>query len=370
MILEAALQPDDNDIFLSNLALVPILATHGGNDRNVPTWHSRELISVLRSWNTNADTRYYEADNEPHWWDTVLSSDTVQDFIEETLTSRRSRHRNSAFTLTTLIPEETGSMHGFRILEIATPGLLARLRVRRSGDNVTVSTVNTRQFSLNVETWEAISSITVDAQAVSFRPSANSVWFVKDNGSWQTLAEPQLVRPSGPMNRILATTSPLTIIIPRSDIHVSYALQIAHNLLSYLRIDSNIVFDDEALQLHDQDCSNQVILGGVNNIFGRAVLAKRPSEVQFTEEGWQLRSYLFNEPGLVCSSSLAMFVSGTDAEGFERALRLLPLRTGVGVPEWIITSNFADTTGAGGILGAGYWGSDWKWKESLSWLAR
>ncbi|KAG8805334.1 hypothetical protein FRC17_005560, partial [Serendipita sp. 399] len=365
MILEAALQPDDNDIFLSNLAVVPILATHGGNDRNVPTWHSRELISVLRSWNTYADTRYYEVDNEPHWWDTVLSSDTVQDFIEETLTSHRSRHRTSAFTLTTLIPEETGSMHGFRILDIATPGLLARLRVRRSGDDVAVSTVNTRQFSLDTECWGAISSITVDAQVVSFRPSANNLWFAKDNGTWQSLAEPQLVRPSGPMNRILATTRPLTIVIPRSDIYVSYALRIAHSLLSYLRVDTNIAFDDEALRLHDQasmDCSNLVILGGVDNIFGRAVLAKSPSEVRFTEEGWQLRSYLFNEPGLgilflhshpVCSSSLVMFVFGMDAEGFERALRLVPLRTGVGVPEWIITSNSADATGAGGILGAG-----------------
>jgi hypothetical protein len=47
-------------------------------------------------------------------------------------------------------------------------------------------------------------------------------------------------------------------------------------------------------------------------------------------------------------------MTGTDEAGLERILRILPFRTGVPVPEWIITSGEMDTKGTGGLLGAGY----------------
>ena len=71
-ILDTALTADDNDLFLSNLVHTPILAIHGsahghplflsipnlrnsGKDDNVPTWHSREAVSALRTWNPEAN---------------------------------------------------------------------------------------------------------------------------------------------------------------------------------------------------------------------------------------------------------------------------------------------------------------------------
>jgi hypothetical protein len=73
-ILESSFTPDDNDLFLSNLVDTPSLVSHGlvrhvvllnlrltqssSIDENVPTWHSRELVSVLRTWATDAIVRY------------------------------------------------------------------------------------------------------------------------------------------------------------------------------------------------------------------------------------------------------------------------------------------------------------------------
>ena len=75
-ILEISFTPDDNDLFLSNLIHTPILAIHGyapfsgssirftkqtyrrGNDENVPTWHTREYSSVIKTWDSNADIEY------------------------------------------------------------------------------------------------------------------------------------------------------------------------------------------------------------------------------------------------------------------------------------------------------------------------
>ena len=71
-ILDSSLTPDDNDLFLSNLADTPILAIHGyvksnlhtggyglitfrGDDDNVPTWHTREAVSVVKTWNPQAN---------------------------------------------------------------------------------------------------------------------------------------------------------------------------------------------------------------------------------------------------------------------------------------------------------------------------
>ena len=43
----------------------------------------------------------------------------------------------------------------------------------------------------------------------------------------------------------------------------------------------------------------------------------------------------------------------TDGAGLERVARLLPIRTGIPVPDWIIVGPLADTRGAGGVLSAG-----------------
>lgn len=50
----------------------------------------------------------------------------------------------------------------------------------------------------------------------------------------------------------------------------------------------------------------------------------------------------------------AIVVSGMDHDGFESAWHLLPRRTGMMIPEWIVTSKDMKSSGIGGVLGAGY----------------
>lgn len=52
-------------------------------------------------------------------------------------------------------------------------------------------------------------------------------------------------------------------------------------------------------------------------------------------------------------ATTAVIISGIDRDGFESAWHLLPRRTGMMIPEWIITSNEMKSAGVGGILGAG-----------------
>jgi hypothetical protein len=157
-ILECSFTPDDNDLFLSNLADTPVLVIHGcalhvkltnnihfmlpsGADTNVPTWHSRKAISILKTWaadaivecvllslvysfmNVSGSTSYREDQGQGHWYSSVFRNAQVKAFLDSVLAEKRDPPRRSAsFTLTTAVPADTGSLHGWRILSLLSPG--------------------------------------------------------------------------------------------------------------------------------------------------------------------------------------------------------------------------------------------------------
>ena len=78
-VLESALMPDDNDLFVTNVAGMPLLALHGcvsllprscsrsylhsprGSDMNVPVWHSRALLATLKTWYPETSATYVQS---------------------------------------------------------------------------------------------------------------------------------------------------------------------------------------------------------------------------------------------------------------------------------------------------------------------
>ena len=66
----------------------------------------------------------------------------------------------------------------------------------------------------------------------------------------------------------------------------------------------------------------------------------------------------FLASGLLFMHDTTLFIHGTgieegNHEGFERAMRAFPLRTGVPDPEWLVLGPNMDKWSTGGILGAG-----------------
>lgn len=116
------------------------------------------------------------------------------------------------------------------------------------------------------------------------------------------ILSPSPSRPTGPLQRILASKEGLVIVIPEgSNSHLSAAVRIAHNLLSYLRITCVILYDREAsqeLKNENSKCSNYVILGGKENSFGQELMATSPGPISFFKGGWMLRGQVFNSTGL------------------------------------------------------------------------
>ncbi|KAJ7043274.1 hypothetical protein C8F04DRAFT_1074310 [Mycena alexandri] len=388
-ILESSLTPDDNDLFLSNLVDTPVLAIHGGNDDNVPVWHSREYLSVLQTWNPDANVTFREDARQPHWYPSVLKNAQVQAVLDNILQASTQRHpRSKIFTLTVAVPSESGSLHGWKIERLSVPGRLGRLTVHTLADNqLRIVTSNVDRFSVLGDAWEGFASLQVDNSALEISPellNSDVVTFESDGRRAWKISAQNLKAPSQVSARIqsfLSTTAPFRLIVldNTSSRDTSLALRIAHDLNVYHRLDAEIILGYEAFQ--DQLASgitgNILIIGDAASPALAKLLENPQTSFRAENNRLAIRDATFDEAGLGIlflhphpqnADAQMLFLLSTDASGLERAGRLFPIRTGVTVPDWVITSSRADQVGAAGVVGAGVWGTGWGWNEAMSWL--
>ncbi|KAJ7702393.1 hypothetical protein B0H17DRAFT_923464 [Mycena rosella] len=384
-ILESSLTPDDNDLFLSNLVDTPVLAVHGGSDDNVPVWHSREAVGVLQTWNPEANVTFREDARQLHWYPSVLKNDQVQTFLDRILqTSSLPRPRSKSFTLTVAVPAESGSLHGWKIERLSVPGRLGRLTVHALTDNeLRIVTSNVEQFTVRADMLNIGSlyvnnklvDFTIGSGVIAFENDGDRVWKGRESARSKTAS----TQASARIQSLLSTTAPFRLVVldNSSSRDISLALRIAHDLNAYHRLDSELISGCTGMQDLGDGAGNILIIGDA----GSPVLAKmlESSKTPFRVENNRLaiRDTILNEPGLGILflhphpqniNGQILFLLSTDASGLERAGRLFPIRTGVTVPDWLITSSRAEQTGAGGVIGAGVWGTGWGWNEAMSWL--
>ncbi|KAI0807549.1 hypothetical protein C8Q74DRAFT_1363040 [Fomes fomentarius] len=394
-VLDSSLTPDDNDLFLSNLVDTPVLGIHGGDDDNVPVWHTRESISVLKTWSPQANATFREDPGQPHWYDTVFANDQVESFVSQALEAYKSDSvlstTSRGFTLTVAVPADSGSLHGWTIHRLAVPGRLARLTMHMEHEAIRVGTANVKSFSLH------LSRLPQDAHGLPFIVDGQKVeldeasWELPDlalglsheEGAWVPYPSSSLTAapPTGRIANFLTTSGPVAIVVPARvpSRTLSAALRIAHNLNVYHKLDVDIITDDEAIQrLHDGTLGTGnllVLANGALGEFAKLLLSEGRTAFGVRDGFLELRgrlidgpsqATLFLHPHPLHASSLVLFLYGADAGGLERGLRLFPIRTGVTVPDWIVVGPEADERGSGGVKAAGVWGNDWGWNEAMS----
>ncbi|SCZ96071.1 BZ3500_MvSof-1268-A1-R1_Chr8-1g09984 [Microbotryum saponariae] len=413
-ILISSLASFDNDLYASNLVGLNILARHGSIDDNVPVQHSRQYVTTVREWATSSHAnasqiQMSEVPETSHWWDSVFRENKTQHFIDDLVESAKTNARNPEglrerdkdqieFTLTTANPHETGSKHGFLIKELETPGRLARLHVKlwtsEAGLKMSrIETTNVYAFSigplpfpskqiaqLSINVQPSIDLSTTEAPGV-YRHFVQS----PHDRTFSQAQTPPLARPYGPLLSILTTPHPLRIVIgtqgssSRTEHLRSIARRIASDAYLYGRVDSIIQDDVPFLEKeHVVGESNLVLLGdsfsnSVTNTWEKdrrvPVTFLSPSAIKIHDRVFQAKhqGIIYLAPHPFCSSCLTLVLSGTDSLGLERAYRLFPFRTGVSLPEWVVSSGAEDGQ-KGGIEAAGFWGRDWGWSESMSFL--
>ena len=151
----------------------------------------------------------------------------------------------------------------------------------------------------------------IDEQVVELGMDAaarEELWFRKatPGGSWEVrdrpfrlctyrlpstlqIVDPQPIRHTGPISRIFSLGAPMTLVVPSdtSSLFLPLALRMAHNLLSYLGIDCDIITDTEALARANEewDLRGVMVFGGPKeNGYARRELEKDDSiPIQFSE---------------------------------------------------------------------------------------
>ncbi|KAG8217230.1 hypothetical protein J3R82DRAFT_5317 [Butyriboletus roseoflavus] len=432
-VLDSSLTPDDNDLFLGNLVGKPVLALHGGADDNVPPWHTREQVEILKTWDPNADVTYHEDPGRPHWYFDILFNEHVQAFLDRvyfSLSSPRSvggaprtnvltnqKPKTTSFTLTVAVPAESGSLNGWQIQALTTPGLLGRLRVTTTPDGrMSVQTTNVSVFSLDADvravTCDDIKKATILAIDGDDVPAdlGDTNLFVRDTNttgfhrkaSWKILpcTDPlattthRLCVPPQRLQAILSTQAPLTLLVPSLAPcpELSAALRIAHALHLFHVLDAQIVSVSEIETTHVPIGiyeGNLVVIGCAETPLVQRWLERAGGTWSYADGTWRFGAVRFERPSsaiLFCQphpydvQSVALFLQSTDTSGLERAVRLFPIRTGVLSPDWLVVDGRADMIGAAGVQGAGVYGwtptdardqhttGEWIWNERMSWL--
>ncbi|KDR81373.1 hypothetical protein GALMADRAFT_263657 [Galerina marginata CBS 339.88] len=321
-ILESSLTADDNDLHVSNLADTPLLVIHGGEDENVPVWHSREYVSTLRTWNASANVTFLEHRGEGHWYPYILDNSDVQNFIDNTAPSSDNTSKSEYLTLTVSIPRESGSLHGWSIDKLMVPG----------------------RYSEVLRTPGRMQSI---------------------------LSSP------GPLIFVISEET--------NQQDLSVALRLAHVLNLYHKLDGEIISEETALtrnKLATWPTGNVIFLGTPSSPFAQEVLHSKKGGIRIINQAPHIGERRFDKPGQallflhphptmgLTNPSFMMFLLYNDKAGLERAARLFPFRTGVAVPDWLVVGDKMDMFGAGGLEAAGVWDSDWKLSEYMSWFYR
>ncbi|SCV67268.1 BQ2448_5914 [Microbotryum intermedium] len=413
-ILTSSLTSFDNDLYASNLAGLDILARHGTIDDNVPVQHSRQYVTTVREWATSPHANASKIQMSEvllmnHWWDSVFRETTTQHFIDELVEGAKKVARNVnlvherdddrvEFTLTTANPHETGSKQGFKIVELETPGRLARIHVKIWTSDIgvrmaQVQTKNVYSFSIgpSPSPLKGIAQLGINAQPsinLSAKESHEEPLHFIRSSEGETFSRTHTLspaRPYGPLLSILTTPNPLRIIVgtqgPSSNTEQlrSIARRIASDAYLYGRVDSIIQDDVQVLENESLAGSSNVVLLG--DSFSNLVTKKwgknarvpvsflSPSAIKIQNRVFQSKSQgiIYLAPHPACSSCLTLILSGTDSLGLEKGYRFFPFRTGVALPEWVVSSGAEDGQ-KGGVEAAGFWARDWGRSEAMSFL--
>ncbi|MGD1916606.1 MAG: prolyl oligopeptidase family serine peptidase [Phycisphaerales bacterium] len=352
---------------------------HGDNDNNVPVSQARFMREWLSKF--HPDFAYYEQPGAGHWWGNrcVDWPPMMRFFEERSVDPQPARERFS-----TVNPAINGRARLTRIVRQAqsmSPTTITCVRAAEDGP-IEVSTENVLAFELlGAALGTEANRVVIDGQEMD----AGATRFVRDNieSPWESVDEfdPALKgdHRAGPFKHAFDNNMVFVYATGGTEEENAWALAKARydaDVWQYRANGSVDVVPDTAFELDDpEEADRSVILYGCADSHGLwdALLAGCPIRISRgrAQVGDRERTgsdiaahFAYPRPG--SDRALVGVIAATGAEGRRTADPARYFISGVGYPDWLLTTPAVLETGLDGVVAAGFFGPDWSldWEQS------
>jgi len=367
-----------------------VYVLHGDADNNVPVSQARFMRERLAKF--HADFAYYEQPGAGHWWgNQCVDWPPMMRFFED----RSIELAPTRETFTTINPAISSEARLFTIHRQARAMQPTRVQVERdlNARTITIATENALALSLEFEAlqgfgdvWSCVVDIDGTAFEVALRPTDRAVLgFERANleAPWKQVSvlEPTLkgTHRAGPFKHAFNQHMAFVYATGGTPEENAWALAKARydaETWQYRANGSVDVVPDTAFDPHAPgNADRNVVLYGCadSHRLWEALLAEAPIHIgrgvatvgDRTLERHDLAAhFLFPKPG--SDTALVGVVAGTGDVGRRLAVEPRYFISGVGYPDWMLSSPDVLESGLDGVVAAGFFDANWSIDPSQS----
>lgn len=368
-----------------------VYVLHGDADNNVPVSQARFMRERLAKF--HPDFAYYERPGAGHWWgNQCVDWPPMMRFFED----RSIDMAPQTETFTTINPAISSEARLFTIHRQATTMMPTRVEVTRLKDEhaLNVSTDNVLAFSLSLEIYQDIERdkpyiVTIDGNelTVVVPAPADPGPMRFERGSldepWHEVGtfDPTLMgaHRAGPFKHAFNNHMAFVYATGGTEEENAWALAKARydaDTWQYRANGSVDVVPDTAFDLNDPETADRnIIVYGCadSHKLWDALLANAPIRIgrdaatvgdRTLERDDLAAHFLYPRPG--SDTALVGVVAGTGDIGRRLADEPRYFISGVGYPDWMLTSPDALESGLDGVVAAGFFEGDWSVSETQS----
>ncbi|MCK4223747.1 MAG: prolyl oligopeptidase family serine peptidase [candidate division Zixibacteria bacterium] len=388
-IRDMSLREDFAPNFVENALNLPIFISHGGNDDNVPTVHSRLFVSLLEE--LGYEYHYKEIPNKGHWFnldtlDKIVCVDDpeLMDFLKS---KKRDFFPKHVIFKTTNIGQSHKS-YWVEIIQQEKPFFESRLEADVKDELIEIKTKNIRQFALSLSQdllpYGRIAFL-IDGKKIGYILKTNEkLTFYKKGNKFRIgrIKHPPLTKSPefyGPIKQ--AYFSPFVLVYGTKGDSLKTEIAFHQARLEAARWWRRAngfaeILPDTEVTSEVMKKYNLILFGGPEENFVTAKLNKslpikvKDQKIFFGRKeihGDNIAAeFIYPNPA---NPERFVFVhQGVGLEGLKLSTFFTALYSGAGLPDFVIFDDEVKYKGWGGVLCAGFFDSDWQMDEKLTYL--
>jgi pimeloyl-ACP methyl ester carboxylesterase len=382
-ILKGATLTSDTASLVRNLAQLGVYVLHGGADDNVPAAQARRMVEYLKEFHTSFE--YHEQPGAGHWWDTndepgasCVDWPPMFDMFARRRIPSINETRNVQFK--TASPGISSKNGPIEILNLLKDGEFGEIQA--SSDPhlgiVTVKTSNVRSFEIDKSFhYGQTGKVSIDGQIIEYpkETERKTYRFTRTGDFWESIqqVDRREKRPEayGPFKNAFNNRFVYVVGTNGTQEENAWMFSKARYDLETFWYRGNgafdIVTDTEALSMNLSD-RNVILIGNADNnsawtrfLPSDEIVVKRKSLSfgDFSSVRDDL-AIMFVHPHPSSSRSLVAAIGFTGLKGARTVERSPYFVSGAAFPDWLILSPQCLLSGNSEIVGAGFFGADWK----------